>query len=255
MHRKVLALLVAGAVVAAAAACGGGGAVRELDRLREVAKTCPEDARVSAYVALDGRGAQRGQQLTQRRIEALEPVAEKVAACGGGRLKVVLFGPSPSATVVVFDDRLDPPGATSNARLLRIPKLVGDAVETVRSELPRAFRQLTSSGADPFAQLVLAHDFAYELGEGSVLLVVIQTSGVTRVATPTLTPAKAEQLAEEVDVPDLGGHFVTVAGLGRVGSGPPLSTELVAGVRAYYSAVCERTNATCRAVSDIVVRS
>lgn len=239
----------------AATGCGGGGAVKTLGRLHAVEQTCPKDATASAYVALDGRGALRGPQLTKGRLAALKSAAEKVAVCGGGRLKVVVFGPSPAATVVVFDSQLHPAGATTNARFLRIPAIVADTLRMVETELPAAFRQLTPDGADPVAQLTLARDFAQQLEDGGVVFVLIETSGMTRVATPGLTPEMAKEFGEHVTTPDLDGAFVTIAGLGHVGSGAPPSTGLVDAIHTYYSTVCQRTGATCRALSDIVVGS
>lgn len=252
--RRILAFL--GLTVSLAAfvsACGGVGAVTKLNHLRQVAKSCP-DSPVAAFVALDGRGSLRGRQLTVARLAAIENLATRVAVCGGGRLRVVAFGPSSAATATVFDDGLHPAGATENARLIRVPGIVVEVVGAVEQGLPAAFRQLTRDGADPVAQLAAARDFADELGPGSAVFVLVETSGLTRM-TARLTKAAAVRLARQVSVPDLHGASVTFAGLGRVGAGPPPSTITIEALRTYFETVCRRTGARCRAVTEIAVGS
>jgi hypothetical protein len=250
------ALAVLGVAVVLAAglsACGGVGAVSQLDALRQVAKSCP-DSQVAAFVALDARGSLRGTQLTVARLAEIENVATKVAVCGGGRLKVVAFGPSSAATATVFDDDLHPAGATQNARLIHAPAVVAKAVSEIEAGLPGAFGQLTRNGADPLAQLRAAEDFKTEFGSGAAVVVLIETSGMTG-ATARLTTATTTTLARQVTVPDLRGTNVTFAGLGRVGSGAPPSTNTVETLQTYFMAVCRRTGARCRAVTDIAVGS
>ncbi len=252
--RTMFAILGLTALLAVfVSACGGVGAVTKLNHLRQVAKSCP-DSPVAAFVALDARGSLRGRQLTVARLAAIENLATKVAVCGGGRLRVVAFGPSPAATATVFDDGLHPTGATENARLIRVPGIVSEAVGEVEQGLPAAFRQLTRSGADPVAQLTAARDFSDELGPRDALFVLIETSGLTRMSA-RLTKATAVKLARQVSVPELHGATVTFAGLGRVGAGPPPSTITIEALRAYFGTVCRRTGARCRAVTDIAVGS
>jgi len=253
--RKVLAILGLTASLAAfVSACGGVGAVTKRDHLRQVAKNCP-DSPVAALVALDARVSLRGRQLTVARLGAVENLATKVAVCGGGRLKVLAFGPSPAATVIVFDDDLHPPGATENARLVRVPGIVSKAVGEVEQRLPAAFRQLTGNGADPIAQLGAARDFSDGLGPGTAVFVLIETSGPPHLNTPDFTKATASRLGRQVSVPDLHGATVTFAGVGRVGSGPPPSTTTIEALRTYFETVCRQTGARCRAVTDIAVGS
>lgn len=251
--RKILAVLALSAALATlTSACGGVGAVTRLDHLRQVAKSCP-DSPVAAFVALDARGSLRGHQLTVARLVAVGNLATKVAVCGGGRLKIVLFGPSSAATVTVFDGELHPPGATENARLIRVPGIVSKAVGEVEQGLPAAFRELTGSGADPVAQLGAARDFSDELGPGSAVFVLIETSGPPHLNTPAFTQVTAVRLARQVSVPDLQGATVTFAGVGRVGAGPPPPTTTIDALRTYLETVCRRTKARCRAVTDIAV--
>jgi hypothetical protein len=125
------------ALALSVSACGGGGAVTKLDQLRQVAKSCPQDSQVAGFVALDARGWLRGRQLSMARLAAVEVLATRVPVCGGGRVKVVAFGPSLFATATVFDDRLDPPGATENARLLRVPAIVAGCSQRCPGGLAR----------------------------------------------------------------------------------------------------------------------
>lgn len=253
--RKVLAILGLTASLAAfVSACGGVGAVTKLNHLRQVAKSCPGSP-VAAFVALDARGALRGRQLTVARLAAVRSLATKVAVCGGGRLKVVAFGPSSAATATVFDDGLHPMGATENARLIRVPGIVSKAVGEVEQGMPAAFRQLTRNGADPVAQLAAARDFSDELGPGNAVFVLIETSGPPHLITPGFTKAAAVKLARQVSAPDLRGATVTFAGLGRVGAGAPPATTTIDALRTYFETVCRRTGARCRAVADIAVAS
>lgn len=253
LSRRAIVMVYSVSLAAFVSACGGVGTVTKLNHLRQVAKGCP-DSPVAAFVALDARGSLRGRQLTVARLAAVENLATKVAVCGGGRLRVVAFGPSPAATATVFDGGLHPAGATENARLIRVPGIVSKAVGEVEQGLPPAFRQLTRNGADPVAQLGGARDFSDELGPGAAVFVLIETSGLTRM-TARLTKATAVKLARQVSVPDLHEASVTFAGLGRVGAGPPPSTTTIDALRTYFETVCRQTGARCRAVADIAVGS
>ena len=251
--RSAIAVVYAVSLAAFVSACGGVGVVAKLDHLRQVAKSCP-DSPVAAFVALDARGSLRYPHLTAARLAAIENLATKVTVCGGGRLRVVAFGPSSAATAIVFDGELHPAGATENARLIRAPGIVSQAVGEVEQGLPAAFRQLTRNGADPVAQLAAAREFSDELGPGNAMFVLIETSGLTG-TTARLTTATAVKLARQVSVPDLHGATVTFAGLGRVGSGPPPSTTTIETWQTYFETVCRETGARCRAVTDIAVGS
>lgn len=255
MHNKVLALMLIAATAALAAACGSSPA-SQLGQLRDFAKTCPKDRSISGFVALSGSGNQRMPQLTAARMDAVELVAKKVAVCGGGELKVVAFGPTLASSVTVYEARLDPAGATLNARLLRVPRLVADAMDKVKFNLPSAFRRLPKQGTDPLAQLDAAREFIDEQPPTAQVRVLIETAGMTsQVVTNQLTPKTATTLADEVTVPDLRGATVTIAGLGRVGSGPRPSTTTVRALIAFYRGACERTGAACRATADITTGS
>jgi hypothetical protein len=252
MPTKLLALVLTTAVWASASACGSSPAA-ELGRLRDLAKTCPEAKSVSGFVALSGSRNQRMSQLTAARLDAVEIVATKVAVCGGGALKVVAFGPTLASSVTVYEVRLDPAGATLNARLLRVPHLVSNAVDEVKLNLPKSFRRLSSQGTDPLAQLQAAREFIDEQADAVEVGVLIETAGMASQAlTNPLTPGAAATLPDRVD---LRGARVTFAGLGRVGSGPRPSTATVHALIAFYRRACERTGATCRATTAIAVGS
>ena len=234
------------------AGCGGIGAAGQLGQLRQVAKTCPS-APVSAYVGLDARSFLRAEAPTEARVATIERLATRVAVCGGGRLQVVAFGPSPAATAVVFDDQLHPEGATENSRLLRVGSLVRSALVRIRSRLAGTYAQLTRSGADPVAQLQLARDFADELPSDVALEVLIESSGPPRLFTPSLTTREAAALARRAVVPRLSRAAVVFAGVGKTGRGAPPPTHTIDVVRAYLMAVCGKTGASCRTTTAMTI--
>jgi hypothetical protein len=252
---KVL-VLAAAAAVAATTACGPGAA-GELGELQQLARNCPKAEKVSGFVALSASGNQRLPKLTAARMEAVRSVATVVAVCGGGELKVVAFGPSITSTATVYKSNLRPTGATLNARLLHTPKIVDGAMAQIDEALPSAFERLTPIGTDPLGQLHAARDFIDEQDAGVQSIVLLQTAGMgPPLNVKALTSETAVELAARVEVPDLHTARVTVAGLGRVGTGRRPSTTTVEALIAFYRQVCRRSGAlACRATSDIAVRS
>jgi len=254
--RKVLLVRVVTALVVSPLAACGSGAVGQLGELHRVAGTCPQGKRMSAYVALSASGNQRGKRLTAARLQAVRSVAERVSVCGGGDLKVVAFGPSLASSATVYENQLSPAGATLNARLLRVPHLVNQAMSLIEKELPLALKRLTPTGGDPIGQLQAARDFVDEQGPAVQVEVLVETAGMApQLRNVKLTPKTADLVAKQVDVPNLSDlASVTVAGLGRVGSGPHPSTAEVRALVAFYLGVCRRAEAVaCRATSDIAV--
>ncbi len=265
MNRLALAsrrtLLAAGVVaalciVASLVTACGDGAVGKLSELRAVAEACPRGKTVAGFISLSGSRNQRGSRLVAARMEAVKSVAETVAACGGGALKVALFGPSLASTTTVYDGQLHPEGATVNARLLRVPEMVDAAMAAIKARLPSAFKRLAPDGTDPLGQLQAARDFAFEQGPNVETDVLIETAGLApQVHSTHLTSETAAQFASEVDVPELRSSNLTIAGLGHVGSGPPPSTTTVEGLIVFYRKICQRTGAlSCRATSNTTVR-
>jgi hypothetical protein len=248
---SAISILIGGGLTACSAGDAG-----QLGALHDVAKTCPKGKTIAAFIAVSASGNQRVAQLTSARMAAVKAVAQSVAVCGGGNLKVVAFGPSLAASVTVYDKPLAVSNvATLNARLLRVPRLVNNAMAEIENNLTAAFRQLSPTGTDPLGQLNAASDFAVEQGEGVQTAVLIESAGMgPEVNTKNLTPTTAIRLADAADAPSLPGAQLIFAGLGHVGSGPPPSTTTVEGLVSFYRRVCQRTGAVvCRATSDITV--
>jgi len=244
--RTILALAAAAIAPAGLAACGTAGAVTELGELKSVAATCPGHSHVAAYVAWDARRTLRGRQIAAARLDSLEKTAEKVAACGGS-LRVVAFGPTASSTARLYDGELQPRGATENARLLRVPHLVGQVREHVEQALPGAFAELSGRGADPLSQFSAAEQFRRQLAPGYALHVVIETSGLVHGSDPSTA-----ELTTNEAVPDLRGADVVVAGIGKVGRTAPTPSRVVEALRRFYRGICERAHAdSCLVITDL----
>jgi hypothetical protein len=243
--KTILALAAAAIATAALAGCGSTGALDQLGALKQVARTCPDHARLAAYVAWDVRRTLRTRRIAAARLESLEQTADRVAACGG-RLRVVAFGPTAASTARLYDGELRPRGATENARLLRVPRLVDGVLEHVRKALPGVLAEVSGQSADPLSQFADAEQFSRQLGSGYALHVVIATSG--------LGPGvpRSADLAATTAAPVLTGADVVVAGLGKVGRGAPTPTPVVDALRRFYTRTCERTGArSCLAVTDL----
>jgi hypothetical protein len=243
--KKILAIAAAATASASLAGCGNTGAVGRLGELKRVAHTCPAHASLAAYVAWDVRRTLRSARIAAARFESLEKTAERVASCGG-RLRVAVFGPTAASTARLYDGELRPRGATENARLLRVPRLVEDVMKHVQRELPDVLAEVSGQSADPLSQFAAAEQFRRQLGSGYTLHVVIETSGNLVADDP------ASKLAANIAVPDLTGADVIVAGLGKVGRGAPTPTRVVEALRDFYGQVCERTNAdSCLVITDL----
>jgi hypothetical protein len=244
--KKILAIAAAAAAPATLAGCGSTGAIGSLGELKRVAHSCPAHGHLAAYVAWDVRRTLRGPRITAARLESLEKTAERVAACGGA-MRVVGFGPTAASTARVYDGQLRPLGATENARLLRVPHLVDEAMNQVRKNLPDVLAEVSGQSADPVSQFAAAEQFRRQLGAGYTLRVVIETSGFGRGV-----PTAGSNLAADHAVPDLTGADVVVAGLGKVGRRAPTPTPVVEELRDFYGQVCGRTNArSCLVLTDL----
>jgi len=252
--KNILAIATAAIATAGLAACGNTGAVGRLGELKRAARTCPAHAHLAAYVAWDVRRTLRGPRIAAVRLESLQQTAERVAVCGGA-LRVVAFGATASSTARLLDAELRPPGATENARLLRVPHLVAQVKEHVEQALPGVLAEVSGRGADPLTQFAAADQFRRQLGPGYALHLVIETSGLVRDA-PTrkslAAAASASELTADTAAPNLRGTEVVVAGIGKIGRGAPMPSRAVEALRVFYGKVCERTHAdACLVISDL----
>jgi hypothetical protein len=252
--KKILPIAAAAAAAVGLTACGSSGAVGRLGELKRVAKTCPAHSHFAAYVAWDVRQRLRGPRIAAARLASLQKTAEKVAVCGGP-LRVVAFGPTAASTARLFDAELRPRGATENARLLRVPHLVDQAMGHVEQGLPGVLAEVSGRGADPLSQFEAAEQFRRQLGTEYALHLVIETSGSMQdipTAGTVAADAAASELAANAAVPDLRGTDVVVAGLGKVGRGAPMPSREVEALRVFYGKICERTKAdSCLAITDL----
>ena len=240
-------LPVAGLVAAAVlAGCSTTTPVRVADR------DCPE-RRPALYAALDVSDSARSDELTSARLSGVEDLVTDAAICAG-RVKVVAFTASASATEVLLERDLVPEGATRRAQLRRVPLLVEEAMDEVRTDLVPAAERLPAGGTDVVAQLGLAGEFHRQIGTDRPLRIVVWSDGVAsspvdlNIAGLDVPTAVAQ--AERVEVPRLDGVDVTVAGVGRPGGALP-PTGYVDALKAFYGRVCERSGASCTVVSDI----
>ncbi|TMQ91744.1 hypothetical protein ETD83_29525 [Actinomadura soli] len=204
-------------------------------------------------MAIDGTASSNAKAITDERLAAVEQIMRRTAVCSG-RLRVLVFSSSSAATITLYDQPLHPHGATDNARLKRVPKLVASAMGRIRPAYSSALTKLPGGGSDITGQLRHAADWQRQLGSGHRLEAYVFTDGLEnverRVGGRGFTVRKAKQLAATTTVPKLPGASLTVAGLGRVAGKPPRSS-VVEGLVAYYTALCKKSGAaSCLAVTD-----
>ncbi|MCX2934665.1 hypothetical protein ORI20_30815 [Mycobacterium sp. CVI_P3] len=248
--------IAATATIVICAATGCHGAISDsLAHAEQVAASCPSDgSRVAALVASDESGSRHGATAQPAQQHVLQTVAERTAICGG-HLRVVIFAGS-TVGLTVFDEDLQLDGATATARLRKtaaavdaVMQQINTALSGVANELPDGATDVVGQyqpGAEYLSQLSVSE--AYRLEE-TVLTDGIQTAEPD-LSDPALTSAQAETLAATVTVPTLPGADVRLIGIGRQTDGSLLPTPYVAALRAFHTAVCKRTQATCTVVTD-----
>jgi hypothetical protein len=239
----------------ALSACSLGQSGGSLGALQQLAKSCPSNHQVAGYAAIEDSANARGNSaLTNERLLEVQDLADLAAACGG-YLQVVAFSSSETAYQTLYIGPLVPTGATLNSRLLQVPGMVAAAMNTVRSALPRATRQLPADGTDVLSELTLAGQMVQQLGSNYQLHALILTDGVSNTGiaitnSAAFTMAAAVSLGKSVPVPSLDRSFVTFAGIGRVATGTPAPTPYVEALTAFYRIACSRTGATCTVVTN-----
>jgi hypothetical protein len=241
-------------VAMASAACGVSSSPRgELAQDKRILASCDKSAPPASDVHIDGTGSSASQQITNARMTTVESIARTTAICSG-RLRVSVFSSSSAATATLVDGPLRLDGATSNARLKRVPGVVGDVMTTIRKGYGPAVARLDRGGSDITAQYRLAGEWSAQLGGRFRLHLYVLTDGLQTIGVDldakALSRREAVALADRVTVPKLPRASVVVAGLGRVAGRPPRS-DVVEGLVAYYTQLCHKTGATqCRAVTD-----
>lgn len=248
--------LVAALVTAAAlfAGCGNPSSPRGgLGENQQILASCDPSTPPASFVQLDGSGSSLADAITTERMAAVETVIRRTAICGG-HLRVIVFSSSSSATTSLFDGPLHLDGATDNARLKRVPRMVDETMTQIRQAYGPAISSLPQGGSDITAEYRLAGEWMQQLGGSFRLHLYLLTDGFQNIgidlgARP-LSKEEATALADQVTVPMLPGAAITVAGLGRV-AGPPPPSQAVEGLVAYYDALCHKTTASeCISVTD-----
>jgi hypothetical protein len=225
---------------------------------QRILATCDTARPPAAWVDIDATGSSTAQHLFEERMSALQSIAQRTAVCGG-YLQVNVFTSDSAATTTVFDGSLRQPGATTNARLQRVPGAVTAVMATVRQHYAAAVNGLDPRDSDITGQYQLAADWFRQLGGSYRLHAYLLTDGFQTAGINLYTQLRgapqATALAQQAPatVPLLPGAAIVVAGLGReAGTTPP--SDVVTGLIAYYNALCDRMQATsCTAVTDYQV--
>lgn len=238
-----------------AVACNSVPAGGALAHTEQVAASCPTDgSQIAARVDSDESGTSRGETANPARQQVIREVTERTVICGG-HLRVTVFDGS-MIGVTVFDGDLHLDGATANARLRKAPKAVDAVMDQINAALPAATSQLSGGATDIVGQYQHGAEYAAQLAatgafhlEQTILTDGIQTAEVD-LSDPALTADQAQAQAATFTVPDLSGATVRLIGIGRQADDAPLPTPYIAALRAFHTAVCEKTGATCTVVTD-----
>lgn len=252
---RLVAIVLASVSALLLAACGAaGGGAGELAEDKQVLASCPIGKHLAAKLDIDGSGSSRTSELDGERAAVVAAVARRTAICSG-HLQVTLFATSSTSTAVLYDQTLSLPGATENAKLRRVKKLVDEVVEQVAARYKPAIEKVSPRASDVVGQYRVAAEYLTQLGTGYQLNLVILTDGIQtvgfRLGQP-LSRAEAVGLSARVNVPKLPKESsITVAGIGRTSSGTPVSSAVAESLTKFYDALCRRTGAqTCISVTD-----
>lgn len=250
-RRRRTAGILATTVVATSVVLAGctGQAPGELGRLQSLLATCP-DQPLSVFDLVDGSGTTHSTEIAREYLATIQADVEKAAVCGG-HVTVAAFGTN-SVTAPIYDGDLEVPGGTDLAKLRRVSGMVDEVMGEVTTNYAPAVTLLPEGGTDVTGLFRLLGE-ARELRPDMQLQATISTDGLTNqgiVIDHTLSEAQAIALADTVPVPDLSGAAVSIVGIGRV-AGDPLSSDFIAGLKAFYTRLCQNTKAdTCLVVTD-----
>lgn len=247
-------VLVAGlaSVMALVSGCEAGSPRGELAENQRILASCDPSAPPASLVVIDGTWSSASEAITAERMAAIESITRRTAVCSG-HLRVLVFSSS-AATTTLFDGSLEIDGATTNARLKRVPKTVADVMDKVRQAYGPAVAALPQSGSNITSMHRLGAEWIAQLGGNYRLHLVILSDGCQNVSVDLcvrpLSKQEVTALVDQVAVPQLPGASVTVAGLGRVAGTPP-SSDVVEQLVAFFGAVCRKTAAAeCVSVTD-----
>jgi hypothetical protein len=241
------------AVLTVLPACSVGSSPRgELGQDKQILPSCGSSAPPAADVQIDGTGSSASTAITEERMAAIEQIVRTTAICSG-RLRVSVFAASSAGTATLFDGSLHLAGATDNARLRRVPRVVDGAMNQIRGGYAPAVAGLKGRGSDITAEYRLAGEWSNQLGGDFRLHLYLLTDGFQNIGInleKVISRQEATNLANGTAVPTLPGASITVAGLGRVAGTPPRS-DVAESLVAYYDALCRKTGAaSCVSVTD-----
>ena len=244
--RRLLFAALSLVAIAALTACSTPSLPGQLGHLQRVASTCPTGStKLASFIAVDGSDAVSDQKLASQRLAVIDQVTERTLLCGG-HLQVVGFSTTSAANATIYDAELPTlQGATVTARVRQagpVLKRVEDAIS--KAYLP-TLTSLPTTATDVVGELRLAGEYQPALGSGYELNAWLLTDGLQNVGVnlySPLTPAQAQATANQIEVPDLQGATVTVAGLGAVYD-PPVSSAVANSLVAFYTDLLARTHA------------
>jgi hypothetical protein len=239
------------ACVAAPASSG------QLQAFQTILTSCPTSTVPAAAVREDVSGSRRQPALTGQDRQAVIDAVTRTAICGhpeqAGHFRFDIFSNSSASSVPLINTDLPLAGATDTARLRRVPDLVAATMAIIDAAYPQALTQVTDGGTDVVAQFVAGNDYITQLNnnrpagsEPFQLQLTVLTDGIgttgAAITDSTMTAEQATALANSLPVPALPGSTITFAGIGQTnGTKPP--TEFVDGLKAFYTALGERTGA------------
>lgn len=234
-------------------ACGPKRETGQLAQDNQTLKTCPKNIKYATKLDLDVSGSGRTPDLDAARLDIIKQNARLTAICGG-HLLVTVFSATSAATVALYDDELTLPGATDNARLQRVSKLVDDISKKVTEAYPPAIKKVSPDQSDITAQFRLAAEYRTQLGSAYRLRLVILTDGLQTVGKGVTKPipmGEARKIGAGVLVPRLPDASVTMAGIGKVSAGSAPSSALTNALIGFWNGVCHKTGgASCTIVTD-----
>lgn len=254
LSRTVLLLVTLLAAVIAMAACDSSSSPQTaLATNQQILSTCDSSAPPASLIAIDGTGSSAATAIEAQRMTIVESVVRRTAICSGD-LRVTVFTTSSAATVTLFDGALKLPGATSNARLLRVPNVVASVMAQIKKSYAPAAASLQYGGSDITGQYRQAADWITQVGRPYLLHFYLLTDGFQTIGIDLgahlLSPQQAAALADQVTMPKLPGTSIIVAGLGRIAV-QAAATDVVNELVSYYNELCHNAAAaSCLSVTD-----
>ncbi|WP_437770491.1 hypothetical protein [Arthrobacter sp. KNU40] len=248
-----VAVAVVTAFIFALLGCSETTTPGDLGTNQKILATCPTPS-PTAQISIDVSGTDRMQKLPETYAAATKDLVRRTAVCGG-HLSVVAFSASSTATVSLFEGELKMPGSTENSRLRHVPQATDDVMKTIEDAYATKIGSITPGGTDILAQYRLAAEGHRQLGGNRPLDLLILTDGLQNaglvLGDRVISDTEAKTLAAGVDVPSLPGATITVAGIGKTSDQAVLATDVVNGMKAFYDAICQRTEAAkCVSVTD-----